>query len=191
MDALQTLDPKRSVHTKGTPVARSFLAIVLLALIGSSIQAQQAAKSPESRRTIPVTSTSSVIDLSFREFFETGTGELKPSSKLVALTGKHVRLIGFMSQMEDPPVGAFYLCPRPIFADESGGGTADLPPESVLVIAPSSHGKKISFMPGRLETVGVLEVGRREETDGRVSFVRLVLDKPEAIGNVAPAPRHK
>lgn len=179
MDALQTLDPKRSVHQKGTPVARSFSAIVLFALISSSVQAQLAAKKPEPQPAKHNESVSPIVELSFKDFFDTGASELKPSRKLISLTGKRVRLIGFMSQMEEPPVGAFYLCPRPVLADESGGGTADLPPESVLVIVPSSHGKKILFMPERLETVGILDVGRREETDGRISFIRLLLDKPE------------
>ena len=170
-------------------MARSFSAIILLALISSSVQAQQAAKKPEPQPTKHTESASPVVELSFKDFFDTGA-ELKPSSKLLSLTGKRVRLIGFMSQMEEPPVGAFYLCPRPVLADESGSGTADLPPESVLVIVPSSHGRKISFMPGRLETVGILDVGRREETDGRVSFIRLLLDKPEPNQNVAPGLRH-
>lgn len=183
--------PKRSSIRKGPHVVRRFSTIILLALINSLVHAQQTVKGPEPQGTIRAESGSPIIDLSFKDFFESGASGLKPSRKLLGLTGKRVRIIGFMSQMEDPQVGAFYLCPRPVFADESGGGTADLPPEDVLVLAPSSHGKKISFMPGRLEIVGVLEVGRREETDGRVSFVRLVLNKPEPIGNVAPAPLHK
>ena len=121
----------------------------------------------------------SVRELSFKEFFEGTNGELKPSRTLLQLNGKRVRLIGFMAQMETPPTGAFYLCPRPITCDEEGGGTADLPPESVFVIVRSQTGKEVPFIPRAVEVTGILEVGNRQESDGRVSFIRLVLDAPE------------
>ncbi len=123
----------------------------------------------------------SVIGLSFKEFFESGAGGLKPSPTLLRLSGKRVRLVGFMAQMETPPLGAFYLCPRPINCDEEGGGTADLPAESVLVIVRSQSGKAIAFSPRALEVTGILEVGNRQDPDGRVSFIRLVLDGPDEL----------
>ena len=122
----------------------------------------------------------SITVLSFKEFFESGTGSLKPTTRLLSLNGKRVRLVGFMAQMEQPPLGGFYLCPRPITCDEEGAGTADLPAESVLVIMRAQNGKVVSFRPGVLEATGILEVGNREDADGRVSFVRLVLDGPES-----------
>ena len=123
----------------------------------------------------------SVRELSFKEFFEGTNGELKPSATLLQLNGKRVRLIGFMAQMETPPIGAFYLCPRPVTCDEAGGGTADLPPESVFVIVRSLTGKEVPFIPRAVEVTGLLEVGNRQEADGRVSFIRLVLDGPEGV----------
>ncbi len=119
--------------------------------------------------------------LEFREFFEPVAGELKPSAKLLSLNGKHVRLVGFMAQMEEPPRGAFYLCPRPVFCDEGGGGTADLPAETVLVLARSAQGQKIAFIPRALEVTGILEVGHQTDENGRVSTIRLVLDRPQAL----------
>ena len=80
--------------------------------------------------------------------------------------------------MENSPLGAFYLCEHPVFCDEEGGGTADLPPESVLVLVSSYSGKSISFIPGALEVTGTLEFSRKEEPDGHISFIRLILDKP-------------
>src|ERR1700687_3912809 len=82
-----------------------------------------------------------ITELSFKEFFESSDGGLQPSSTLLRLNGKRVRLVGFMAQMETPPLGAFYLCPRPISCDEEGGGTADLPAENVLVIVRSQSGR--------------------------------------------------
>ena len=122
-----------------------------------------------------------ITELSFKEFFESSDGGLQPSSTLLRLNGKRVRLVGFMAQMETPPLGAFYLCPRPISCDEEGGGTADLPAENVLVIVRSQSGRAVPFSARALEVTGMLEVGNRQDQDGRVSFIRLVLDGPEKL----------
>lgn len=124
----------------------------------------------ESRRPQP---------LSFNEFFEPSAGELKPSQKLLALNGQPVKMVGYMVDMEHAPSGAFYLAPRPVFCDEAGGGTADLPPESVRVIVRSAQGKKIQFIPRALEVMGILQVGNLVEEDGQVSAIRLILDRPK------------
>jgi hypothetical protein len=113
--------------------------------------------------------------LEFREFFAPGAG-LALTRKLRALSGQRVRLVGFMAQLELPPRGAFYLVPRPVRCDESGGGTADLPPESVLVISASSAGQAVPFLAGALEVAGVLEVGNQPDSEGRVSAFQLRLD---------------
>jgi len=124
--------------------------------------------------------------IEFREFFEADVGELKPSAKLLGLNGRRVRLIGFMAQMEQPPSGAFYLCPRPVFADESGGGTADLPVGSVRVIVRSAKGKKFPFIARAIEVTGILEVGAQADEDGTVSSIRLILDAPQVSPNSDP-----
>jgi len=124
--------------------------------------------------------------IEFREFFEAGAGKLKPSAKLLSLNGRRARLIGFMAQLEQPPNGVFYLCPRPVFADESGGGTADLPVGSVRVIVRSAKEKKIPFIARPIEVTGILEVGSKAEDDGTVSSVRLILDAPEQPPNSDP-----
>jgi len=139
-------------------------------------------------------SESEATTIEFREFFEEDAGELRPSAKLLGLNGRRVRLVGFMAQMEQPPDGAFYICPRPVYADESGGGTADLPVGSVRVIARSAKGKKIPFIARAIEVTGILEIGNRAEDDGTVSALRLVLDTSRKSGaHSAPAtsPRAK
>jgi hypothetical protein len=113
--------------------------------------------------------------LEFAEFFDPGAG-LHPSQKLRSLVGQRVRLVGFMAQMELPPTGAFYLAPRPVRCDESGGGTADLPPETVLVVSASSAGQVVPFLSGALELTGTLELGNQTDSEGRVSAFRLRLD---------------
>jgi hypothetical protein len=56
-----------------------------------------------------------------------------------------------------------------------------LPPEAVLVIVRSAKGRQIPFIPRALEVTGILEVGNRQERDGEVSPIRLILDGPEEL----------
>jgi hypothetical protein len=112
-----------------------------------------------------------------REIFEPGP-VLRPSAKATRLVGKRVRMVGFMARMEVPPKGGFYLVPRPVHADEGGGGTADLPPQSVLVVSRSAAGQELPHIEGAVEVIGTLELGNRADEDGRVSAIRLVLDGP-------------
>ncbi|HKX30129.1 MAG TPA: hypothetical protein VJ302_20740 [Blastocatellia bacterium] len=127
----------------------------------------------------PQAAAAPAVQLEFREFFEPGARQLKPSAKLLGLNGRRVRLVGFMAQMEHPPAGAFYLCPSPVYSDESGGGTAELPVEHVRVIMRAAEGREIPYLASPLEVTGILEVGNREEKDGTVSAIRLVLDGPQ------------
>lgn len=127
-----------------------------------------------------------ITQLEFRDFFAADTQELKPSTKLLGLQGKRVRMIGFMAQMEQPPPGVFYLCARPVYADESGGGTADLPPAHVRVIVRSAREQAVAFVRRPIEVTGILEVGNQAEPDGTVSAVRLVLDPPERARKNSP-----
>ena len=116
--------------------------------------------------------------LSFRDFFEPGPRSLEPTARLLALAGKRVRLVGYMAQMEAPPKGGFYLCSSPVLATESGAGTADLPPTAVLVLVRSAKGQELGHIPRSLEVTGVLELGPREDEDGRVSMIRIALEGP-------------
>ena len=137
----------------------------------------------------PGKSEPAVPTIEFREFFEANTSELKPSAKLLGLNGRRARLVGFMAQMERPLQGAFYLCPRPVYSDESGGGTAELPIGSVRVIVRTAKGKSIPFVSRPIEVVGILEVGNQTEDDGTVSAIRLILDPPkEPVNSVNPSP---
>ena len=153
--------------------------------LGQGRRTDTAAPKPVGRQAVePAT------PLAFNEFFEPAPGELKASAKLLGLNGQRVRLVGFMAQMEEPPDGAFYLCPRPVFCDESGGGTADLPPEAVRVVVRSAQGKKLSFIPRAIEVTGLLEVGHRPSEDGQVASIRLILDRPPDASH-PPTSSHK
>jgi hypothetical protein len=122
-------------------------------------------------------------DLAFREFFDPTARELRPSARLVSLVGRRVRLAGFMVRSETPPTGGFFLCPFPVVATEAGGGTADLPPETVFVVVPESAGRAVTPVDGPVVVEGVLELGSRAGEDGQVSSIRVV------VRPVPPDPR--
>src|SRR5499426_1185991 len=169
--------------TRLVTAVASLLLILSPSFCGLCAQSKGGSAGNEAQR--PGGSESKAASIEFREFFEANASELKPSAKLLSLNGRRVRLIGFMAQMEQPPSGAFYLCPRPVYADESGGGTADLPIGSVRVIVRSAKGKKVPFIAREIEVTGILEVGARAEEDGTVSAIRLTLDAPQEPPNSA------
>jgi hypothetical protein len=89
-----------------------------------------------------------------------------------------VSMVGFMARMENPPRGAFYLVPRPLSVDESGAGSADLPPQAIRVVVRSAAGKALEYIPRALQVTGLLELGARDEADGLPSVIRIILDSP-------------
>jgi hypothetical protein len=117
--------------------------------------------------------------LAWTEILETGaSGRVVLGARLWKLDGQRVRISGFMAHLEVAPRGAFYLASRPVESDESGGGTADLPPDAIRVVVPSMPGDEVAFVPGPIEVTGVLHVGREEDAQGRVSRIRIVLEGP-------------
>lgn len=119
------------------------------------------------------------VPLAFSDFFVPSPTTLQPSAKLLGLSGKRVRLNGYMVKMEGPLAGAFYLTEHPTFCDEEGVGTADLPPACVRVIVRGAKGLPLGFVGRPLIVTGVLQVGPQTEADGQVSHLRLILDGPE------------
>src|SRR5262249_48109725 len=115
-----------------------------------------------------------VAQLSFADLFEP-SGPLRPSLHAARLSGKRVRVDGFMARMEIPPAGAFWLCRMPLALDEAGGGTADLPVESILVVLTPSSASPIEPIRGPLRVEGTFEVGRKVAADGTISLFRIVL----------------
>lgn len=117
--------------------------------------------------------------LELRELLTRGA-KLAPSDKASSLSGQRVLLEGYMARMELAPKGAFYLTSRPVHCDEAGAGTADLPPDSVLVTSDILGDESVPFVSGPLEISGVLEVGNRTDAQGRHAGFRLTLDAPLA-----------
>lgn len=119
--------------------------------------------------------------LQVRELLEPGA-ELRPTAKATALAGRRVRLVGFIADMELAPEGALYLVPQPVRCDEAGGGTADLPPETVLVTLSFLARQKLPHAPGLVEVIGTFEVGNRPGPQGHASNFRLLMEPPTTGG---------
>jgi hypothetical protein len=175
-------------------VAFTVLSAGMGLMVGGAVAVAMARSSTVSRVAVNaphlVVPKAPASPIEFAELFDAGPS-LKPSAKALALDGKRVRIVGFMAEMEEPLEGAFYLVPRPIKLDESGGGTGDLPLESVLIVVPASEGKMLPQVNGPLEGTGVLEVGNRADGQGRVSNFRLTLDPAASCGEgrACPGPR--
>jgi hypothetical protein len=163
----------RSVRMKKGATAVS-LGVLLLGGAGYALWSRAGAPA---RAESPRSPVAPAERLTFAELLATGP-QLGPSAKTRALAGKRVTMVGFMAQMELPPKGAFYLAPRPVHCDEAGGGTADLPLESVLVTSKLAGTGVVPFVPGEVEVTGIFDVGNRADDEGRVSAFRLLLDEP-------------
>jgi hypothetical protein len=122
-----------------------------------------------------------VSPIKFGEFFRMPVGPygLEPSEKLLALNGKRVRLVGYMVREENPAAGCFMLSPLPVtLGDEDESLSDDLPPSTVFVHLANSRERNAPYIPGLIHLTGTLEVGAKDEAEGRVSAVRLILDAP-------------
>jgi hypothetical protein len=98
--------------------------------------------------------------------------------RTLALNGHLVRITGYVAAMEQPLEGTFYLCPVPLFLDEGGAGTGDLPPDAVRVSVAGRDRWTLPSVPRPVDVVGRLDLGYREEPDGQVSWVRLRVELP-------------
>lgn len=125
-----------------------------------------------------------VLELKFGEFFVTPVGPtgLTFTDKLVHLDGKRVRMTGYMVEQEKSAPGVFLFSPLPIHLHDHDSALADdLPAAVVHVTVPTCRNRQVPYAPGLILLTGTLSVGPRDETDGRVSLVRLALDPPEAF----------
>ena len=118
--------------------------------------------------------------LRFRDFYQSpiGPAGLQMSRQLLAAHGLRVRLTGYMVSQETTLRGHFFLTPLPLSMSTDADGEADdLPPAHVLVQMPASDTSvPVMTTPGLLQLTGRLQVGRFEMPDGRVVWVRLLLE---------------
>lgn len=122
------------------------------------------------------------MDLKFGDFFVSPMGPRGPqmTTRLLAAHGQRVRITGYMVLEEEGPRGHFFLSPRPVSLSEHADGEAnDLPASAVSVWMPPAHrAESVRPTPGLMRLTGTLQVGRHEMDDGRITWVRLMLEAP-------------
>ena len=143
---------------------------------------------------MPRAATQGAIELRLGDFFRmpVGPAGLELSDSLRQANGHAVRLVGFMVQQEAAAPGRFMLAPRPVQMSEHADGDADdLPPATVHVyLDPGQRDWMVPHVRGLVAVSGKLSVGRYEEMDGRVSWVRLQLGPDATRGINASESRH-
>jgi hypothetical protein len=148
-------------------------------LIGPAIGGDAPSSVPTNEGTTPV-------DLPFRDFYRMPVGPrgLEPTEKLLSLEGRRVRIEGYVVQEEDSLPGLFLMTPTPVALAERADGPADYLPGATVFVhlrAEDARQKYFAYRPGLWTAVGTLELGGREEPDGRFSYVRLVVDDLSAV----------
>ena len=122
-----------------------------------------------------------VAELRFSDMFQRPVGPrgLEPSARLLALDGLSVRLVGYMASAESPIPGRLILSPLPIaLGDEDEPLADDLPAQAVFVhLSGPAATQTLPNYRGLLQLQGRLSVGARDEPDGHLSSVRLLLDE--------------
>lgn len=126
------------------------------------------------------------LPLRFADFFHTAANQagMEMTHTLREADGQRVSLTGYMVQQELPAKGRFMFTPRPVRMSEHADGDADdLPAAWVMVyLDPSQQDFAVPYQRGLMELSGTLSVGRLEEQDGRVSWVRLQLPSEATRG---------
>jgi hypothetical protein len=180
-------------HLFGTALALVFLGSAMAASLEPVRPAESSLlASPEEQKadhgTIAITNLpplpAGVSELKFDEFFvhPVGPKGLKFTEKLRKLDGKRVRMVGYMVEQDKGVPGVFLFSALPIQLHDHDAALADdLPAAVVHVSVPTCRDQRIPHARGRMLVTGVLNIGPRDEPDGRVSAVRLALDPPEAF----------
>lgn len=115
-------------------------------------------------------------DLTFAELFQLPVGPtgLTPQQRLLQLRGQPVRMSGYRVGDSQTTAGVFILAPRPLALGDADESLADDLPAAVVFV----HGVPAGALPAtsrRVRISGLLDIGARDEADGRVSALRLLM----------------
>jgi hypothetical protein len=119
----------------------------------------------------------------FGKVFERPAGPkgLEYTEEARALDGKRVRMSGYMVRHWHEDASVFLFAEHPMVLNVAEYGLADdLPPDAVHVIEEVLPGRAPDWVRQKLVVFGRLELGPREEQDGRVSQVRLHAERVTA-----------
>jgi hypothetical protein len=119
--------------------------------------------------------------LAFKDIFQMPFGPrgLSFTPQALALQGQWVSLVGYMVKREQPQSGSFILSPRPLeINDHADGDANDLSANAVLVMLdPEQAQSWIPYRSGLLQVQGRLDLGRQENAQAQVSWIRIQLHK--------------
>lgn len=118
------------------------------------------------------------LDLSEIYITPAGPKGFELSEKAKSLSGRKVRVKGFMVRYPHPDPKLFILNSTPMFLDFAEYRLADsLPPEAIHVITDVPEGKAYNYYKPEMILLGTIQYGPRTELDGRISHIRLLLDR--------------
>ena len=164
---------------------RGHFALALVLICGSlTVAAAEREQPPAPYISAATEQQSNVAELRFRDLFRLPVGPrgLEPTERLRALDGKQVRMMGYMVHQEQPIANRLILAAMPISMSEDEDGLADdLPPNVVFVHLLRSPETPMAYQRGVLKFTGTLSVHPKEEVDGRVSSVRLLVGSCERV----------
>lgn len=129
-----------------------------------------------------------VTELKFRDVYRLPAGPqgMTFTEEVRGLDGRRVRVLGFMVRQQRATPGVMMLAPFPLTTSENEYGLSDdLPPTVIFVSVPKYSDIAVPFTPGPLLLTGTLALGPREEADGRVSHIRLQLDREPGAAAVS------
>lgn len=107
-----------------------------------------------------------------------GPKGLEFTEKAKSLSGRKIQVKGFMVRYPHPDPKLFVFNSTPMVLNFQEYRLADsLPPEAIHVITEVPEGKAFSYYRDEMILLGTIEYGPRTEMDGRVSHLRLRLDR--------------
>lgn len=118
-------------------------------------------------------------DLEMVGIFKTPAGPrgLEYDDRTRSLDGQKVKIPGYMVRHAHADPLLFLFAPGAMVLNQSEFGIADdFPPYGIHVITSPPAGKAANYQREKMLLLGTLELGPRNEADGRVSHVRLKLD---------------
>jgi hypothetical protein len=129
---------------------------------------------------LPEETLATYSPLAMEEIFRTPAGPkgLEYTDKAKSLDGKKVQVTGHMVRHAHADPRVFLFAPRRMVLFQAEFGTADdLPPYALHVISANApEGKAARYLRDEIRVMGTLQLGPRQEIDGRISHVRLLLD---------------
>lgn len=134
--------------------------------------------------------TNDLVRLSFTNVYKSPIGPrgLEYAAPLRQAEGKQVRFEGYMVRQASPIPYTLLLSPLPLTLHEKEYGLAeDLPASTLHVFLRKSSTPFLRPIRGMVAVEGKLELGPREEGDGRISNVRLTEAHLVLGTNVFPA----